>query len=170
MKEKCDNRIFLVSSNVSNIPLAVSTSGYFSRTVVPAAHAEQETSRAFSREYLNRIRRFTTEIAGREGGESKRETLFPLPGCVRRLHTVYRVRERGRETEGERERERIALPHFGARVSARDEDVVPTDNPPSTYLSRAPLTRRTPWHDRCSAGGVGIRGWPRGGDRDSVYP
>lgn len=101
MKEKCDNRIFLVSSNGSNIPLAVFTSGYLSRTVVPAAHAEQETSRAFSREYLNRIRRFTTEIAGREGGESERETLFPLPGCVRRLHTVSTC-----EREGERQKER----------------------------------------------------------------
>lgn len=63
----------------------------------------------------------------------------------------------------------LALAHQGARVPVRDEDVPPTDNPPSTYLRRAPLTRRTPWHDRCSAEGVGIRGWPRGGDRASTY-
>lgn len=57
----------------------------------------------------------------------------------------------------------------GACVSVRDQDVLPTDNPPSTYLRRAPLTRRTPWHDRCSAGGVGIRGWSRAeGTRDST--
>lgn len=103
MKEKCDNRIFLVSSNGSNIPLAVFTSGYFSRTVVPAAHAEQETSRAFSREYLNRIRRFTTEIAGREGGESKRETLNV---CFHFLAVFVVYTPSTCEREGERQKER----------------------------------------------------------------
>lgn len=71
----------------------------------------------------------------------------------------------------------LAIPAFldlhvtttGTCVSVRDQDVLPTDNPPSTYLRRAPLTHRTPWHDRCSAGGVGIRGWSRAeGTRDST--
>lgn len=55
-----------------------------------------------------------------------------------------------------------------ACVSVRDQDILPTDNPPSTYLRRAPLTRRTPWHDRCSVGGVGIRDGPAEGTRDST--
>lgn len=76
------------------------------------------------------------------------ETLtFPLPILMFHLFPIY------------------TLPRLGACVSVRDQDVLPTDNPPSTYLRRAPLTRRTPWHDRCSAGGVGIRGWSRGGDQ-----
>ncbi|KAI4493357.1 hypothetical protein M0802_009417 [Mischocyttarus mexicanus] len=62
-------------------------------------------------------------------------------------------------------------PVHGSRFrSVRDEDVLSTDNLPSTYLRRAPLTRRTPWHDRCSVRGVGIRGWllDAGGDRDRL--